>query len=230
MSHRLVVLISGRGTNLQAILEAIARDQLTAEVALVVSSRADAGGLDIATRAGIPTAVVRRKEYPGRAEFDQALCKVIDDHHPDTLVLAGFMHVLGPEFVNHYPGRLLNIHPSLLPHYRGLDTHTRVLAAGDSDHGCSVHFVTEELDGGPLIARALVPVLANDTEETLSKRVQSREHVLYPLVLSWRASGRLRLTEKGVELDGRLLPPEGFQLDWEDHPGPVSVAASDFGR
>lgn len=225
MSHRLVVLISGRGTNLGAMLDAIGDGRLVAEVALVVSSRRDAGGLEIAARAGVPTAVVRRRDYPDRAQFEQALCEVIDPHHPDTLALAGFMHILGPEFVAHYQGRLLNIHPSLLPHYRGLDTHARVLATGDADHGCSVHFVTEELDGGPLVARALVPVLANDTEETLSKRVQSREHVLYPLVLSWRASRRLQLTEKGVELDGRLLPPEGFQLDWEDHPGPVAEPA-----
>lgn len=226
MSHRLVVLISGRGSNLQAIIDAIARDELAAEIALVISSRPDAPGLKLAAAAGVPSAVVNRRDHANRAAFEKVLRAEMEVHSPDTVVLAGFMHVLGPELVQAFQGRMLNIHPSLLPDYRGLDTHARVLAAGETEHGCSVHFVTEELDGGPLVARARVPVLANDTEESLSKRVQSREHVLYPLVLAWRTTGRLELTDQGVKLDGRVLPAEGFMLDWEDDPRTAAVADS----
>ena len=212
MSHRIVVLISGGGTNLQAILDAATDGRLPAEVALVVSNRADAGGLDRARAAGVATAVVDHRSYPDRDSFDQALIDTIDPAEPDTVALAGFMRILTPLFVAHYRGRLLNIHPSLLPRHRGLHTHARALEEGDTEHGCSVHFVTEELDGGPLVAQAAVPVHANDTEADLSKRVGEREHQLYPRVLRWRAEGRLRLTEAGAELDGKRLDPRGVQI------------------
>jgi len=213
MSHRIVVLISGGGTNLQAILDAVAAKRLSAEVALVVANRADAGGLARAAVAGVPTAVVPHRDYPDRASFDQALIETIDPAQPDTVALAGFMRILTSTFVSHYRGRLLNIHPSLLPRHRGLNTHERALQAGDREHGCSIHFVTEELDGGPLIAQARVPVHANDTEASLSTRVQEREHELYPRVLGWRAQQRLQLGLEGAMLDGEPLPAEGWQLD-----------------
>ncbi len=212
MSHRIAVLISGGGTNLQAILDAVEDGSLPATVTLVVANRADAGGLERARAAGVATAVVSHHDYPDRDSFDQALIETIDPAEPHTLALAGFMRILTPGFVAHYQGRLLNIHPSLLPRHPGLHTHTRVLEEGDEEHGCSVHFVTEELDGGPLIARAPVPVYANDTETSLSKRVAEREHRLYPRVLRWRAEERLWLTDAGAELDGHLLDALGREM------------------
>lgn len=212
MSHRLVVLISGSGTNLQAIMDAIDHGELDAGINLVLSNRVNAGGLERARRAGIPTAVVSHRDFPDRESFDRAMIDEIDAAGADTVVLAGFMRILSPLFVRHYRGRLLNIHPSLLPRYPGLDTHARALAAGDSEHGCSIHFVTDELDGGPIVARAAVPVKPNDSGESLSKRVQAREHELYPLVLRWRSEGRLELTEGGVMLDGKPLEETGYQL------------------
>jgi phosphoribosylglycinamide formyltransferase-1 len=212
MSHRLAVLISGSGSNLQAMIDAIEEGSLDADIALVVSNKADAGGLDRARKAGIRTAVVSHRDFPDRETFDQALIDTIDPCHPDTIALAGFMRILTPRFVQHYQGRLLNIHPSLLPRYPGLDTHARALDNGDIEHGCSIHFVTDELDGGPVVARAAVAIRANDSAESLSKRVQRREHELYPLVLQWRSEGRLELTRKGVALDGNVLEAEGYQL------------------
>lgn len=219
MSHRLVVLISGSGTNLQAIIDAIEAGTLAARIALVISNVPGAAGLDRAARHGLPTCVVSHRAHPDRASFDRALIEAIDPCQPDTVVLAGFMRILTGDFVRHYEGRLLNIHPSLLPRHPGLHTHRRALEAGDSHHGCSIHFVTDELDGGPVVARAAVPILENDTEQSLSKRVQAREHLLYPLVLRWRAEGRLQLSEKGVLLDGNPLPPEGWCLPWTAAPG-----------
>ncbi|MCC4307773.1 phosphoribosylglycinamide formyltransferase [Alcanivorax marinus] len=213
MTHRLAVLISGAGTNLQAILDHIAAGDLPATVSLVLSNRPAANGLAVARDAGVPVVVIDHRDYPDRETFDRAMIERIDAHGADTVVLAGFMRILSAPFVAHYRGRLINIHPSLLPRYPGLDTHARALAAGDAEHGCSLHFVTEQLDGGPLIARAAVPVHENDSVETLSKRVQQQEHRLYPLVLRWRAEGRLQLTDQGVELDGEPLPAEGLRVD-----------------
>lgn len=209
--HRLAVLISGSGTNLQALMDAIAQEQWPARIVRVLSNRADAGGLARAKEQGLPTLVLDHTTYPDRASFDQAMMTALDADAPDTLVLAGFMRILTPQFVRHYLGRLINIHPSLLPRHPGLNTHQRALDAGDDEHGCSIHFVTEELDGGPMIAQARVPVLANDTAATLSKRVQASEHLLYPKVVRWRAEGRVRLTDHGVELDGQQLPAQGYQ-------------------
>ena len=205
MTHRLAVLISGSGTNLQAIMAAVDNGRLDAEVTVVLSNRADAGGLARADAAGIATRVLDHRQYDSREAFDQAMIEALDDYRPDTVVLAGFMRILSPLFVRHYAGRLINIHPSLLPKYRGLHTHARALEAGDRQHGCSIHFVTEELDGGPLIAQAPLAILANDTVDSLSKRVQQREHLLYPLVLQWRAEQRLELNQNGVVLDGKPL-------------------------
>lgn len=218
MNHRLVVLISGSGTNLQAIIDAIENGTLDAHIALVICNVPGAPGLERAARHGIPTCVVPHREHPDRSSFDSALIGAIDPCQPDTLVLAGFMRILTDEFVRHYEGRMLNIHPSLLPRYPGLNTHRKALAAGDTLHGCSIHFVTDELDGGPVVAQAEVPVLKNDTEQSLSKRVQAREHLLYPLVLRWRAEGRLKLTENGVLLDESPLPPQGWRLAWNTDP------------
>ena len=221
MTHRLAVLISGSGTNLQAIITAIDAGQLNAEIVLVLSNRADAGGLQRAAEAGIRTGVIDHRDYPSRDAFDQAMAAELDRFSPDTVVLAGFMRVLSDGFVRHFKGRLINIHPSLLPRHRGLHTHRRALEAGDREHGCSIHFVSEELDGGPVIAQATVSVDGNDTEASLSNKVQEREHILYPLVLGWRAQGRLAWTDRGAELDGQLIPAQGLQLDQLDPADPV---------
>ena len=213
MTHRLAVLISGTGSNLQAILDAIDAGELPARVSLVLSNKAGAAGLARAERAGVPAQAIDHRGFPDRASFDQAMIERIDAHGADTVVLAGFMRILSPGFVRHYQGRLINIHPSLLPKYPGLNTHARALEAGDREHGCSLHFVTDELDGGPLIAQARFPVAANDTAETLLEKVQAREHRLYPQVLRWRAQQRLQMTDQGVELDGERLPAQGFQMD-----------------
>lgn len=212
MTHRLAVLISGSGTNLQAIMDAQKAGTLDAEITVVFSNRANAAGLERAAQAGIPTASLDHRDYPDREQFDQAMIEVLTPYAPDTVVLAGFMRILSAVFVRHYAGQLINIHPSLLPKYRGLNTHARALEAGDSEHGCSIHFVTEELDGGPLIAQAPIAVHANDTVDSLSKRVQQREHLLYPQVLQWRARDRLELTDNGVLLDGKPLPAQGYAL------------------
>ena len=212
MTHQLAVLISGSGTNLQAIMDAQKTGTLDAEIAVVFSNRANAAGLERAAQAGIPTASLDHRDYPDREQFDQAMIEVLTPYAPDTVVLAGFMRILSAVFVRHYAGQLINIHPSLLPKYRGLNTHARALEAGDSEHGCSIHFVTEELDGGPLIAQAPIAVHANDTVDSLSKRVQQREHLLYPQVLQWRAQDRLELTDNGVVLDGKPLPAQGYAL------------------
>ena len=213
MTHRHAVLISGTGSNLQAIVDAIDAGELPARISLVLSNKAGAAGLARAERAGVPAEAIDHRGFPDRAAFDQAMIERIDAHGADTVVLAGFMRILSPGFVRHYQGRLINIHPSLLPKYPGLNTHARALEAGDREHGCSLHFVTDELDGGPLIAQARFPVAANDTAETLSEKVQAREHRLYPQVLRWRAQQRLQMTDQGVELDGERLPAQGFQMD-----------------
>ncbi|MHA6494773.1 phosphoribosylglycinamide formyltransferase [Pseudomonas borbori] len=209
-----VVLISGSGSNLQALIDSIQADAETstghpARIGAVLANRADAYGLSRAQQAGIPTQVLDHKQFDGRDAFDAALIKAIDGYAPDLVVLAGFMRILTPAFVRHYAGRLLNIHPSLLPKYKGLHTHQRALEAGDSEHGCSVHFVTEELDGGPLVVQAVVPVQPQDTPDSLARRVHEQEHRIYPLALRWFAEGRLSLTDQGALLDGEPLPATG---------------------
>ena len=204
-----VVLISGSGSNLQALIDSIVHDGNPARIAAVISNRADAYGLDRARQAGIATAVLDHKQFDGREAFDAALVEAIDAFDPQLVVLAGFMRILTPGFVRHYTGRLLNIHPSLLPKYKGLHTHQRALEAGDREHGCSVHFVSEELDGGPLVVQAVVPVQSDDSPSSLAQRVHEQEHVIYPLAVRWFAEGRLQLAAQGAMLDGQLLPSTG---------------------
>jgi phosphoribosylglycinamide formyltransferase-1 len=194
----LVVLISGRGSNLKAILDAIQAGALRATVKAVISSRVTAEGLRYARQCGIDTLALDPADYPVREDYDRALCGLVDRFEPDLVVLAGFMRILTPAFVQRYTGRLINIHPSLLPALRGLDTHRRALREGLSEHGASVHFVTEELDDGPVIIQARVPVLADDDVETLAARVLHEEHRLYVEAL------RL-LAEKRVRWDGKQL-------------------------
>ena len=201
----LVVLVSGRGSNLQAILDGTLDGSLPAEIRAVISDRADAYALTRAALAGVPTRVLPSRDYPDRDAYDAALRMLIDAFRPKLVVLAGFMRILSPVFVEHYRGRLLNIHPSLLPAFRGLHTHRRALEAGVTEHGASVHFVTEELDGGPVILQAKVPVLPGDDPETLAARVLEQEHRIYPEVVRWFAQGRLELRDGRVRLDGRAL-------------------------
>ncbi len=201
----LVVLISGNGSNLQAIIDAITQDQIPVRIVAVISNRADAYGLKRAQQAGIATAVLDNKNRPAREEYDQALQQLIDSYKPDLLVLAGFMRILTPALVEHYYGHMLNIHPSLLPRHRGLHTHRSALESGDSEHGASVHFVTAELDSGPVVLQATVPVLASDTESELAARVLEQEHCIYPLVIGWFAQHRLKYDQDGITLDDKTL-------------------------
>lgn len=203
----IVVLISGNGSNLQAILDATAAGSLPIEVRAVISNRADAYGLERARAAGVPAHALPHRDFAERADYDRALMALIDRYRPGLVVLAGFMRILGQAFVEHYAGRLLNIHPSLLPKYRGLNTHQRALEAGDLEHGSSVHFVTAELDGGPVILQAFVPVRPGDDAESLARRVQEAEHLIYPRVIGWFAEGRLALDGNTVRLDGRPMSP-----------------------
>ncbi|HET7833834.1 MAG TPA: phosphoribosylglycinamide formyltransferase [Gallionella sp.] len=188
-----VILISGRGSNLQALLEA----KLPCRIAAVISNRADAEGLEIARARGIPTAILSHRDYSDREGFDAALAAKIDEYQPDFVVLAGFMRILTGGFVDRYYGRLINIHPSLLPAYGGLNTHARALQDGVKIHGCTVHFVTSDLDHGPIIIQAAVPVMHSDTEETLAARVLHEEHRIYPQALRWLCCGQIELSETG---------------------------------
>jgi phosphoribosylglycinamide formyltransferase-1 len=201
----IVVLISGNGTNLQAIIDAVKRGELPAEIRAVISNRPRAFGLERARRANIPAEVIDHTRYPDRDGFDAALQAAIDRHQPKLVVLAGFMRILTPRFVRHYHGRMLNVHPSLLPAFRGLDTHRRALAAGVKEHGVSIHFVTDELDGGPVIVQQKIPILPGDDAARLAARAQEQEHRLYPLVIRWFAQGRLKLHDNRIMFDGKPL-------------------------
>ena len=202
---RLAVLISGRGSNMATIARAGIDGTLNAQSVLVLSDRADAAGLGVARNLGVEAQVVAWRGAAGRDEFERALAEAIDASKPDLVVLAGFMRVLSKAFVERYAGRMLNIHPSLLPRYRGLHTHRRVLEASDSEHGASVHFVTAELDGGPVALQSKVQVAAGDTEASLQARVQATEHIIYPRVIGWIAAGRLAAHGDRVWLDGKPL-------------------------
>lgn len=211
----IVVLISGSGSNLQAILDAVASGFIAGRVSAVVSNKANVFGLERARRAGVATAVLDHKAYPDRLSYDGALMAAIDEHQPDLVVLAGFMRILTPNFVEHYQGRLLNIHPSLLPKYQGLNTHQRAIDAGDAEHGCSVHFVTAELDGGPVILQAKVPIFPDDDAESVAARVHEQEHRIYPLVIRWFCQNRLQQRSDQALLDGQVLSKHGYADD--DH-------------
>ena len=212
----IVVLISGSGSNLQAIIDACSSGFIPGRINAVISNKASAYGLVRAGEAGISTQVLSHKNYQQRDKYDLALIDAIDQHQPDLVVLAGFMRILTPAFVQHFAGRLLNIHPSLLPKYQGLNTHQRAIDAGDSEHGCSVHFVTEQLDGGPVILQAKVPVFADDDSQTLAERVHEQEHRIYPLVVRWYCQNRLQQQADQAMLDGNVLAANGYANDDED--------------
>lgn len=208
----IVVLISGSGSNLQAIIDAMQAGELPVEIRAVISNRTDAYGLERARAAGIHTEVVDHREYAGREAFDRALQKTIDAHEPALVVLAGFMRILTHEFVEHYMGRMLNIHPALLPLFPGLNTHERALQEAVKQHGATVHFVTTEVDGGPLVLSARVPVRPGDTAEGLAARVLEQEHRIYPQAIRWFAEGRLQMQYDRVLLDEKPLPTTGIDF------------------
>ncbi len=210
---RILVLISGNGSNLQALLDQAASGRLGGEVVAVISNKAEAYGLERAQLAGVATEVLPGRDFVDRESHDAALLQLMEGYQPDLVVLAGFMRILTPGFVRHYAGRMLNIHPSLLPKYQGLNTHQRAIDAGDDEHGCSVHFVTEELDGGPVILQARVPVFAEDDAAAVAARVQVQEHAIYPLAVRWFCDGRLTMKNGQAWLDGQPLPPEGHAGD-----------------
>lgn len=198
---------------MQAFINACADGSLSAEIAVVISNKPSAAGLDLAAAAGIPTACVDHKNYDNRETFDAALLAALAPFEPDLVILAGFMRILTPVFIEPYAGRLLNIHPSLLPKYPGLNTHQRALDAGDSHAGVTVHFVTPELDGGPPIVHAKVAIESGDTAETLARRILEQEHRIYPLAVRWHLNKQLKLTANGASLNGELLGKSGVLYD-----------------
>lgn len=210
---RIVVLISGGGTNLQAIINACKTDYINGEIVGVISNKVDVYGLARANQADIENCVLSHKDYDSREDYDQALIKLINAFNPELVILAGFMRILTANFVQQYNGKLLNIHPSLLPKYQGLNTHQRAIDAKDSEHGVSVHFVTEELDGGPVILQAKVPVFSEDNADDLASRVHEQEHRIYPLVTKWFCENRLIMQNEQAVLDGNTLPIAGYAND-----------------
>jgi phosphoribosylglycinamide formyltransferase-1 len=215
VTARLAVLISGRGSNLQAFIDACASGSLAAKITVVISNNPDAPGLGRAAAAGIATRCIDHRDYPDRQSFDLALARELDKWQVDLVILAGFMRILTPAFVLRFSGRLLNVHPSLLPKYPGLNTHQRALDAGDQEAGVTVHFVTLELDGGPPIIQARVPINPDDTVATLAARVVVAEHLIYPLAVKWYIAGRLKLTDRGAYLDGKPIPATGIDYKQE---------------
>lgn len=216
-STRVVVLISGSGSNLQALIDGQQAGDLPIDIVAVISNRPDVYGLTRAAQADIPTILLDHKAFTNREEFDQQLMQVIDDYSPDLVVLAGFMRILTPQFTQHYLGRMLNIHPSLLPKFQGLHTHQRALDANETRHGVTVHFVTAELDGGPSAIQAIVPIIDGDNAGSLAKRVQRQEHLIYPLAVKWFAEGRLVMRDNRAYLDNELLPEHGYLIESHEH-------------
>ena len=213
MSHtptKICVLISGNGSNLQAIIDEVAAKRLNATITGVISNRPSAYGLERASQAGIESVCLDHTTFEDRDSYDSALKAQIEAFGADCVVLAGFMRILTPEFVNHFSGKLVNIHPSLLPKYKGLNTHQRAIDNGDKEHGVSVHFVTPELDGGPVIIQSRVPVFEDDSASDLAERVQEQERRIYPLVLSWFSAGRLMMRNNKAVLDDQELPESGY--------------------
>jgi phosphoribosylglycinamide formyltransferase-1 len=208
----IVILVSGRGTNMQAIIDAAANGSLPVEIRAVISNRPGVAALQRAVDAGLQSRVLDHREYDDRRAFDQELMTLIDSFQPDLVVLAGFMRILTDDFVNHYLGRLINIHPALLPKYPGLDTHERALAAGDDRHGATVHFVTAEVDGGPCILHADVPVLPGDTTDSLAARVLEQEHTILPMVIKWYAQDKLSYRDGKAYYKDKLIPAGGLNL------------------
>lgn len=211
----IVVLISGSGSNLQALIDAVEAGTLPVAIRAVVSNRADAYGLQRAAAAGIPGRVVDHRAFDGSRDFCRALAECVGEYRPELVVLAGFMRVLHPEFVARFRNRLINLHPSLLPKYPGLHTHRRVLEHGDREHGASVHFVTEDLDAGPVIIQQRIRVEPDDTPDTLKEKVHRVEHRILPTAVRWFAENRLSIDDGRVLLDGRVRPEQGFDPDLE---------------
>lgn len=209
----IVVLVSGNGSNLQTILDNCEQGLINGKVSAVFSNKADAYALERATNADVPAVFVNPKDFAEREAFDAELMAQIDQHQPDLIVLAGYMRILSADFVQHYAGKMLNIHPSLLPKYPGLDTHQRAIDNGDEEHGASVHFVTPELDSGPVILQAKVPVFSDDTAEDVASRVHEQEHMIYPMVIQWFCANRLGMVNDTAVLDGETLPESGYAAD-----------------
>ena len=215
--NKLVILISGRGSNMEAIIRACAQERWPAEVAAVIANRPDAAGLAIAALHGIATAVVDHRSFDGRDSFDAALAAEIDRFAPDLVILSGFMRILSPAFVERYEGRMLNIHPSLLPSFKGVHTHQQALDAGVALHGATVHFVIPELDSGAIVAQAAVPVRTGDDAAALARRVLAAEHVLYPRAVRWFVEGRLRL-----EAGRAVVAPDEARWIFAEEPQPMT--------
>ncbi|MCE4934987.1 phosphoribosylglycinamide formyltransferase [Aliivibrio fischeri] len=209
----IVVLVSGNGSNLQAFIDACGNKIPNARIAAVISNKSDAYGLQRAIDADINVHSLNAKAYDSRELYDDALATLIDLHKPDVIILAGFMRILSEAFVTRYQGKMLNIHPSLLPKYTGLHTHQRAIDAGDKEHGTSVHFVTPELDGGPVILQAKVPIFENDNTEDVASRVQAQEHVIYPMVANWLVEERLTMVDGKAILDGIELGLSGLETE-----------------
>lgn len=210
---KIVVLISGSGSNLQALIDACDQQQIKGTIVAVISNKKNAYGITRAQQADIATHIIDHTTYASRESFDEAVQAVIDTYSPDLVVLAGYMRILTPAFVQHYLGRLLNIHPSLLPKYPGLHTHQRAMDAGDSEHGTTVHFVTEELDGGPIILQAKVPIFPDDIEQDVINRVLHQEHSIYPLVVKWFCDDRLSMKQGKAYLDDKCIATDGYGND-----------------
>lgn len=210
---RIVVLISGTGSNMLAIQTACEQNRIAGKVVAVIANKASAKGLEKAAAKGINTEVLSHKAFATREAYDAELKVLVESYQPDLVVLAGFMRILTGDFTRHFEGRMFNIHPSLLPKYKGINTHQRALDAGDTEHGVSVHFVTEELDGGPVILQAKVPVFDGDTADDLQARVHEQEHRIYPLVVSWFCQQRLTLAGGRAVLDGEVLSEHGYATD-----------------
>ena len=214
---RLAILISGRGSNLQAFINACATGELDARISIVISNNPDAAGLGRAEKAGIPHICIDHRNYASREDFDRALVEALHPLDVDLVILAGFMRILTPILIEPFLGRLMNIHPSLLPKYPGLHTHKRAVEAGDEEAGVTVHFVTQELDGGPPVLQARLPILPKDTPDTLAARVATREHIIYPIAARWFLEGRLTLTAEGATLDGKLIAATGIPCSDSQH-------------
>jgi len=215
-TKKIVVLISGGGTNLQAIIDKLHKQPLDGqqtEIVAVISNKADVYGLQRAADANIHSTVVVSKGIESREAYDALLSAELDKHQPDLIILAGFMRILTTEFVNKFQGKMINIHPSLLPKYPGINTHQRAIDASDEVHGATVHFVTPELDSGPTVLQAKVPVFSDDNSEDLSERVLTQEHLIYPLAAQWFLSGRLTMQDNQAILDGKVLPENGYAAD-----------------
>ena len=215
-TKKIIVLISGNGTNLQAIIDKLHNSELAnqkVEIVAVISNKADVYGLQRAADAGIHTQVVLNGDMNSREQYDELLSEAIDPFQPDLIIMAGFMRILSTTFVEKYRGKMLNIHPSLLPKYRGINTHQRAIEAGDNEHGATVHFVTPELDSGPTVLQAKVPVFAEDKAEDLAARVLTQEHLIYPLAAQWFLTERLKMVNHQAVLDGKVLPEDGYAAD-----------------